>query len=76
MVNAGIFLKGGTALYMWSFFPSLLLLRALEFNQLTDLRHVYLKIGYMGGNKSDNNLLSVFVYYITKELSKKQRSKK
>lgn len=30
----------------------------------------------MSGNKSDNNLLSVFAYYITKELSKKQWSKK
>lgn len=55
--------------------PSLLF-RALEFNQLTSLHHVYLKTGYMSGNKSDNNLLSVFAYYITKELSKKQWSKK
>lgn len=58
------------------FSSPLLLLRALEFNQLTSLHHVYLKTGYMSGNKSDNNLLSVFAHYITKELSKKQWSKK
>lgn len=71
MDNAGLLLKGETSFYMSSFFSPSLLLRVLEFNQLTDLRHVHLKIGYMGGNKSDSNLLSVSANYITKELTKK-----
>lgn len=29
----------------------------------------------MGGNKSDNNLLSVFAYYINKELNKNNEAR-
>lgn len=62
-----VFLKGETSL------SSLerVVLRVLEFNHLTDLRHVYLKISYTGWNKSDNNLLQSPPIAALKNLVKK-----